>query len=213
MDKLELLKSLIPYIEEYQAHRPNSGSKEDFLNWLKKQDISIDKSSEGAPQPWTETTPITIARLVIALNRYARVYFKYALEQDPIQNIDELVYLFVLMDQPEGLSKTEVIQMVIQEKSTGMEILRRLIANGWIVQKNTDTDKRERKVSLSPKGVQLLWSTLGKIGQVADIIRADLSDAEQQQLMLLLMKLEKFHEEKWKANQIQDMIKSKHNLS
>ncbi|WP_313185847.1 hypothetical protein [Sphingobacterium siyangense] len=72
-----------------------------------------------------------ISTLLVFMYRYAVVYFKKALKEGPINTLDEFSFLIVLMTYP-SLSKTELVQKLIMEKTSGIEVIKRLLKNELI---------------------------------------------------------------------------------
>jgi DNA-binding MarR family transcriptional regulator len=133
-----------------------------------------------------------ISILIVNMYRYARVYSKKALENTPLQTVDEFGYLATLLTY-NCLKKTELIAKNIHEKPTGMEIIKRLLQNGLIDQFDDEQDKRSKLVRLNDKGKYLLYSIFDKMGKVSDIVTGDLERDEKIQLLYFLKKLDRFH--------------------
>lgn len=77
------------------------------------------------PEPWV------LGQHVTYLYRFSKYYTKYALADSPLQSIDEFVFLADLLGRP-GLSKAELTDSHIHERSTGIEIITRLLRRGFI---------------------------------------------------------------------------------
>jgi DNA-binding MarR family transcriptional regulator len=127
------------------------------------------------------------------MGRYSRFYTKQALVGSKLSTADDFVYLAVLFKYG-SMSKTALIQYNIQEKTTGVEVIKRLLKNGFISQSNHETDRRSKQVSISEKGQRELFSVFGKMDKVSQMIGGDLTQNEKILLLGLLKKLNDFHE-------------------
>jgi DNA-binding MarR family transcriptional regulator len=134
----------------------------------------------------------SIAILVAYLYRYAKQYVKKALQDSPLQSIDDFSYLIVLLTH-DSLSKTELINKNVHEKTTGMEIIKRLVKTGLMVQYDDVDDKRSQRIAISPEGRKVVYSILGNMGDVSRIMSANLTENEKSILIYLLKKLDQFH--------------------
>ena len=93
----------------------------------------------------------------------------------------------------DSLSKTELINKNVHEKTTGMEIIKRLLRMGLISQFDDDLDKRSQRVAITEKGKYTIFSILDKMEDVSKIVSGNLSDLEKHTLKQLLEKLDHFH--------------------
>lgn len=196
----DFLKELIILTEQYEADIDGkvTPTAKDFAVWLfnkTKSHRSEDIRMGDAPYKEVENgnkieTEISI--LIVNMYRYARVYSKKALENTPLQTVDEFGYLATLLTY-NCLKKTELIAKNIHEKPTGMEIIKRLLQNGLIDQFDDEQDKRSKLVRLNDKGKYLLYSIFDKMGKVSDIVTGDLERDEKIQLLYFLKKLDRFH--------------------
>jgi DNA-binding MarR family transcriptional regulator len=133
-----------------------------------------------------------IARLVTTLNRYARLYFKVILEKEQTQNVDELIFLIILLEYGE-LSKTELITHAVSEKTTGMEILKRMEQNQLVSAVVNPNDGRSKLIKISEKGLSLIQKLFPLMAKVSKLVSGNLSAKEKETLFEILKKLDEFH--------------------
>ena len=81
----------------------------------------------------------------------------------------------------------------MQEKPTGIEVIKRLLKHDLINERNDENDKRSKRVFLTDKGKELFFATVKQLNKVALIVSGDLTKDEKKQLRTLLKKLEDFH--------------------
>ena len=123
--------------------------------------------------------------------RYARNYSKKALEKTPLQTIDEFTYLAALMRSP--MTKTQVINRHVQEKTTGMAVIQRLLKQNWVKQSDNSADARSQIIELTDEGRAVLMGAFSEMLKVSSIVTANLTIAEKVELNRILEKLNIFH--------------------
>jgi DNA-binding MarR family transcriptional regulator len=143
-----------------------------------------------------------IGRLFVFMSRYAKSYIKKALEGTPLQTSEDFTALAILLTH-DHLSKSELISHNLQEKTSGTEVLRRLIAAGLVRQWDDENDKRSKHIAITDEGKKLLFQVFEHTNYVGQIITGKLSIAEKFTLQYLLQKLEDFHLEHYEKKTIQ----------
>jgi len=133
-----------------------------------------------------------IGRLLVYMSRYAKSYIKKTLEGTPLQSQDDFTCLAILMTH-ESLSKSDLISRNMQEKTSGAEVIRRLIAAGLVKQWDDTIDKRSVRISISENGKELLHRVLDDMNHVGKMITGNLTYSEKLEFHYLLQKLETFH--------------------
>jgi DNA-binding MarR family transcriptional regulator len=81
------------------------------------------------------------------------------------------------------------------EKTTGIEVIRRLIKRGLVVESADENDKRSVRVSITNSGRKEILKTLPLMSKVSEIVVGNLSNEEINTLSYLLKKLDYFHNE------------------
>jgi DNA-binding MarR family transcriptional regulator len=191
------LKQLIGLAEEYEQVTGNDTTDfEAFRLWLqssgKQPDTQVDTARVG-PEGYGEGhMPGMIARMIVYMYRYAKLYIKKVLEGAELQSIDEFGYMTTLL-QFQPLTKTALIQQNIQEKPTGMEIIKRLIKLGLIEELEHEQDKRSKNLYVTGKGREVMAGLYKNMNKASRLILGDLSLPEQRQLHGMLQRLDNFH--------------------
>jgi DNA-binding MarR family transcriptional regulator len=93
----------------------------------------------------------------------------------------------------DSLNKGELIQKQVMEKTSGTEIINRLIKLGLIEQFNDETDKRSMRVKMTVLGRMEIVKILPQMQKVSQIVTGTLSETEKNTLAYMLRKLEHFH--------------------
>lgn len=135
-----------------------------------------------------------IGRLFVFMSRYAKSYIKKALEGTPLQTGEDFTALAILLTH-DHLSKTELISHNLQEKTSGSEVIRRLIAAGLVKQWDNLVDKRGKHIAITEEGKILLYKVFHDMNHVGKMITGKLTVSEKLTLQYLLQKLEDFHYE------------------
>lgn len=218
MDKIKLIQELIQYVSVFPGSgiKEGTGSLDEFLKWTlstreenlemaPKREINGEVAEFFANPTLEESEEVEISRLVVFMYRYARSYMKIALEDQSIQTPDEFAYLATLLTR-KGMGKSELIQMNIQEKTTGMEIIRRLMHAGLIFQYDNPDDKRSKCVALTDAGRKAFFDSLGNMYKVSMVVGGNLNQTEKRTLLNLLRKLDHHHHEIYSGNKQRELL-------
>lgn len=218
--KYELLKQLIDRLSEYEKEVLNEAEMTlegfvDFVQRPKSEDSENMRKMSGPidynRQDDKGRKETSVAILVTHIYRYAKLYSKKVLLGTPIQSLDDFSYLVVLLTH-ESMSKTELIQKNVHEKTTGMEIIKRLIRNGLICQFDDEIDKRSQRIAITEQGKGALFPVLHKLESVTKLMSGNLTELEKNSLTMILRKLDNFHFDIYmndRGIEIEDIIKDK----
>ncbi|UUC45998.1 MarR family winged helix-turn-helix transcriptional regulator [Flavobacterium cerinum] len=194
----QLIQDVIQLVEKFEKENNNDGYAKDvsgFKRWFfereKQTDFSLDEPDwEGKTEGRSPES--VISTLLVHMNRYAKTYSKSAIQESEFSTQEDFIYLINLKAFG-AMTKMELIKRNIQDKPTGMQIINRLIKNGWVTQNDSETDKRSKVIEISQEGLQSLDAQMGKIRLATQIVSGDLSHSEKMQLIRLLNKLDDFH--------------------
>lgn len=193
-----LVKDVISLVEEFEKQNQNGVYAVDitgFENWFYEQKI---KPSKIVTEPDWEgkengrSPESVINTLIVHMNRYAKTYSKSAIYGSEFSTQEEFIYL-INLNAFGAMTKMELIKKNIQEKPVGMQIINRLINQGWVKQTDSEFDKRSKVVQITSKGLEVLGNRMQKIRQATQIVTGDLTRSEKMELITLLNKLDRFH--------------------
>lgn len=199
-----IIIDVLDYLEQYvdECDRMDTPiSTTDFLGYInaKHQSVAItrDQLSGGKDEFLTDDfsnnkTATDVSILVSLLFRYAKNYIKKALKDSPIKTADEFSFLITLMTH-ESMSKQELITSQVMEKTSGIEIINRMIKKGFIEQYDDVNDGRSKRIRITVPGRMELIKILPQMNRVSQIVVGNLSVEEQSMLSFLMRKLEHFH--------------------
>ena len=199
--KKEILIELINLLDQFSSEKQGNEdySISDFVGFLNSkigsQDVAMRKI-EGNAEPGLKilrTDSNTDTSILITLMfRYAKGYVKKALQNSPIQTADEFAFLITLMTY-ESLTKTELINKQIMEKSSGVEVIKRLISMQMIEEFADEFDRRSVRVRITPTGRQTIITVLPEMAKVSKVVVGNLTQPEVNTLTYLLKKLDYYH--------------------
>jgi DNA-binding MarR family transcriptional regulator len=201
MKKNEILTSLINHFFAFDAEKGEQEeySIDEFLGYLNarsdRNDLAIRKLSGENNELFNYEYPSTtrdISILIVLMNRYAKWYIKKVLRDSLLQTPDEFSFLISLMTY-ESLNKSELITKQIMEKTSGTEIINRLVKRGMILETADQKDRRSIRVSITESGKAEILRILPLMTKVTEIVVGNLSAEEINTLAYLLKKLDYFH--------------------
>ena len=194
-----LIKDVIDLVEDFDYENKNqiySSNIEGFKKWILDRN-SNNEGSEIDEPIWEgkengRSPESAISTLIIHMNRYAKTYSKSAIADSDFNTQEEFIYLINLQAFGE-MTKTELIKKNVQDKSSGILIINRLIKQGWIKQTNSQTDKRSKVLHITENGKITLEKQMEKIRNATKIVTGNLDYNEKMELIRILDKLDKFH--------------------
>jgi DNA-binding MarR family transcriptional regulator len=192
-----LIKELISLAETFENQDSGSypenvdGFKQWVVDQSKKEKVSIAEPTWEGKEKGRSPESV-ISTLLVHMNRYAKSYSKSAIHQSDFSTQEEFIYLITLKSSG-AMTKMQLIKKNVQDKPSGMQIINRLIQQGWIKQQVSTTDKRSRILDITKKGLKALESQMDNIRQATKIVAGDLTYAEKIELIRLLGKLDHFH--------------------
>ncbi len=194
-----LIKDVLDLVQEFELENKlaieNQSNIESFKIWMirKYQSIINEMEVYWEGKIVGRTAESAIASLVVHMNRFGKNYFKSAIHGSDFSTPDDVIYLIVLKFSY-NMTKMDLIKKNVHEKPAGMQIIKRLITNGWVSEKKSDEDKRSKIISITPKGLTALASVMEKVRDATDIVSGDLADEEKIELIRILSKLNDFHQ-------------------
>ncbi|MFA4870160.1 MAG: winged helix DNA-binding protein [Pedobacter sp.] len=201
----QLVKEVIELIERFDEKVEAKSYSKDlggFKRWIydsekRLEDLIEEPDWEGKDKGRSPESAINT--LIVHMNRYAKNYSKSAIYSSDFSTQEDFIYLINLKAFG-AMTKMELIRKNIQDKTVGMQIINRLIKHGWVQQSNSLEDKRSKIILITEKGIEALAQIMEKIRQATKIVTGNLSYPEKLKLIVLLQKLEHFHEPIYSKN-------------
>ncbi|EHQ29123.1 MarR family winged helix-turn-helix transcriptional regulator [Mucilaginibacter paludis] len=203
MKSYQLIHQLIDLVRELEEENQSRElSIQDFTGFLLNKVGDVAGSAVNSEVRFGDSDNVAleiayqldnnIGRLFVFMSRYAKSYIKKALEGTPLQTGEDFTALAILLTH-HHLSKSELISYNLQEKTSGTEVIRRLIAEGLVRQWADLKDKRSKHIAITDAGKELLYRVFVDMNYVGKMITGQLTVAEKFTLQYLLQKLENFH--------------------
>ena len=197
--KYNILKNVVNLLEEFEAEnsleRAYPNDVEGFKRWI----VANYKDEERNNEPnWDgkengRSAESVINTLIVHMNRYAKSYSKSAIFGSNFSTQEDFIYLITLKAFGE-MTKMDLIKKNVHEKPAGMQVINRLIAQGWVNQTDSANDKRSKVLKISNTGLNVLENQMDKIRSATEIVTGDLTYNEKMELIRLLNKLNDFHQ-------------------
>lgn len=196
--KYDILKNVVNLLEEFEADNfsqsryPND--IEGFKRWIVANHegdlLNNEPNWEGKESGRSPESVINT--LIVHMNRYAKSYSKSALFGSDFSTQEDFIYLITLKTFGK-MTKMDLIKKNVHEKPAGMQVINRLIAQGWVDQTDSEIDKRSKVLKISNTGLKVLGNQMDKIRKATEIVTGDLTRSEKMELIRLLNKLNDFH--------------------
>lgn len=188
MTKYLLLKQLISLVDEYEPDSLHQGGNQlvSFLKWANARQSLFDQqvSTQGVDGKNFE--------LIGAMEQYAGKYSRELFSDTSLSSIWDFGFL-AMVNQDGTRSMSELIDSSKMEKSSGMEVIKRLIKNKLVVTTAHAGDKRKKAIEITKAGRNLLVSLYPKVADLAKQINGNLTSQEKATLHELLTKLDEYH--------------------
>lgn len=196
--KYDLIKDSLNLIEEFENENKKESNYENnisgFKHWIidsfQKDHLLENPGWEGKEKGRSPESVINT--LIVHMNRYAKTYSKSAIYGSDFSTQEDFIYLINLKVFG-AMKKIDLIRRNIHEKPTGIQIINRIIQNGWVEQKNSNIDKRSKIIEITQKGLTVLENQMNRIRKATEIVTGDLTRAEKMQLIRILNKLNDYH--------------------
>ena len=201
--KYELLKNVINLLEEFETENvlrkryPND--IEGFKRWINANDENINNEPYWEGKENGRSAESVINTLIVHMNRYAKSYSKSAIFGSEFSTQEDFIYLINLKAFGE-MTKMDLIKKNVHEKPAGMQIINRLISQGWVNQTASEIDKRSKVLKINDKGLKVLENQMDEIRKATKIVTGDLTHNEKMELIVLLNKLNDFHQSIYEKN-------------
>lgn len=193
-----LLKELLDALQQFENEidSDKQGNLEQFGRFLLLKHQNIVSHFEDEPKGQEEgkdyQVNILINIMVVYLYRYAKAYSRH-LQQNPDDiSLDEFGYLVTVQDKGD-ISQTKLIELNIQEKASGVEIVKRLIKRKYLESIDNPDDKRSKLIKLTHEGLAAIGTFLPKMTGLAKLVVADLDLGQKVSLLGILQHLHQFH--------------------
>lgn len=191
MEIYSLIKQLIDLTGEFVKDRVNIHiNLKTFSNWLSKK---MDETVSNEEYEITgHSIEAEIAAYIGRMSRYSNSYIKSAMVNLPFATDMDFAFTAIL-HRSGPIGKTDLIKKMAYEKSSGMEVIKRLLKNELIEQFPNPNDKRSKLLRLTKNGEENVIAAYAEASKAAKTVSGSLTTDEQVTLLKILKKLDEFH--------------------
>lgn len=141
----------------------------------------------------------SITMSVHFIYKFAQFYSRKIFKNSLIYSLDDFSVLAgLLLDKK--LMKAELIRKNITEKSSGNEVLKRLLRQQLIKESNNPEDKRSKLLELTPLGLAEINAIRTQMLNLGTLVEGNLDEQEKAMLLSVLSKLHAFHQPIFESN-------------
>lgn len=187
MSESEIIKELINHWITYSKKRSDH-SLEAFSKWLYNELHPVEKSHLEDLRAKKEQLGQVFGRLI----NFAEMWGKLAFKDLPIKQFEDFGILMEVKFR-ENPSKNEIANLLLNEKSTAFEIIKRLIRDGLLKEEIDNNDKRIRRIRLTEKGILITEQAQIQAAKVANMLMGDSSEEEIDLMLKKFTELDRFH--------------------
>jgi DNA-binding MarR family transcriptional regulator len=182
--------TILNLLEEYE----NSGRVDDknldldnnFALWL----LSRSRLASGDVEKEEQNIDGQIGMLLGFMGRYVEYYSKRLFKNSPIYSFTDFGFMMSLFPD-KSLTRTELIKANLMEKSSGTEVIKRLMRNGLVHE--IVLENRLKRIELSKLGKIEISNIQENIARLSKHLTGDLSVDEKYNLIKILAKLHFYH--------------------
>ena len=190
------LVELVNLFHAYEQQNPRS-SIADFC----RHHLAMEKIKDEAKiiSPVTDDeVSLTgrLGRLVGIMSKYTNFYWRKMIDLTGLDSVEDFGYL-AWTYQLQNPTKSELILCNISEFPSGIEVIKRLVRRGWLSEAPDAHDKRSKRLTITPEGLEVLQRCIPEAQRIANIIFPALTHEEQEILHQLLSKLNRHHAERY----------------
>jgi MarR family transcriptional regulator, lower aerobic nicotinate degradation pathway regulator len=182
-------KFAIKILEQLEQFKASQNGREltelDFATWIINNNSTKDK-------PENPHQDGLIGMNLGFIHNYMMFYSRKLFKNSAIYSIYDYGILMSLFPD-KSLKKIDVLKQNILEKSSGNEILKRLLKQGLLIETENEFDKRSKLVSISENGFNEINKIAKQINDLSATVVGNLEPNEKQFLLSILTKLHLYH--------------------
>ncbi len=193
MGEGEMIHVLIGRWIEYARLRSNHSIK-DFASWLYRKVVGTE-SSQGEDEEIRQSPVdmrMEIGYLFGRLANFSELWGKLAFKDLPILQFEDFTILQEVKRQ-QNPTKKYLAELLVNEKSTAFEIIKRLVRDGLLSEKLDEKDRRIRRVQLTQLGEEVLAAANQQAEKVAILLMGDTAVQDMHRLINVFRDLNDFH--------------------
>lgn len=193
---IEILKDW----KDFRNSSPETIDKLAFGSWL-LSNSSIRENSNLSPiirtgkhltDEYSANYQFLASYFLNRMNKFIKIYTKDIFQELGLYSSEDFSFL-ALVHQMEKPNKKQLCDTNLTEMTTGLDIIRRLIKLGYINEVPDESDKRSKRMVMTPKGLEAVNKIYLKLNQMSNDVLGDLNAEERSVIIKLLTRLNTFH--------------------
>ncbi len=185
MNPSHKLVELVNLWDKFEKNQPG-GSLEDFCkDFLHRKSNGEEKNicyAQGSSKPH-------LLKIMSRLANIYQAYHKIAMHKIQLPFPEAFFYLTTLKYEGE-MKKTELINHLMIEYTTGMEGINKLLLAGLLEERTADLDKRAKILKLTSLGYEVQIESYSMVAATAELVLKDLSEESTIMCIKLLEQIE-----------------------
>lgn len=193
MGEGEMIQRLVGRWVEYARLRTDCSIK-DFSQWLYKREMGgeLTQVTDESGMPTILEKQMEIGYLFGRLANFIDLWGKLAFKDLPILQFEDYTILQEVKHQ-HNPTKKSLADLLVNEKSTAFEIIKRLIRDGLLSEELDEKDRRIRRVQLTSKGENILMKANQQAQKAAMLLMGDTPERDMDSLIEIFRELDRFH--------------------
>lgn len=194
------IKEIIELLENWDNFKrlnPNDNIY-DFGKWLSESGAGtvnkspILKSGKHLTDEYSGEYQFLASYFITRMGKFIKNYTKEIFSEYELNSSDDFSFL-ALIDTMENPNKKELCAANLTEFSTGLDIIRKLIKKGYVVEIQNPSDKRAKILKITEKGKLTVDNIYNKLRQLTDDVLGDLNAEERTTIIRFLERLNTYH--------------------
>lgn len=157
--------------------------------------IPGDRFSDN-PSPGVETPESRFSKLITYMYRYMSHYAKAFEQKWMALSLAEFTYVGPMVFK-ESMTKKDLILYNVHEKTSGTEIINRLVRKGYLTETPNPDDGRSKLLKVTESGRAAFFEVLPSLDLVSKQLVAPLDKTSLESLLHLLEPLHQVHFQNW----------------
>lgn len=173
--------------DSFEQSHPTASIEDFCRHYL----VSAREGSKTAAEHCAEDR-INLLIIIQRLMSAADLYLKSAMRKTELP-FPEAFYFLYTLDKHGEMKKTELINAMMAEYTTGMESISKLVKAGLLEERNDENDKRAKKLNLSKKGQSVLLACYCYSEKIGELIFGQMNSENLKLCILYLSDIEALH--------------------
>jgi DNA-binding MarR family transcriptional regulator len=218
------LTELIQEWEAFLQEKPKGGFN-DFIVWSQQKFDGLSANKTGKENIGHQVTArsnandpqfnkyngnkkasMQAAYLLVRMSQYVFFYTKPLMRKHGLHSLDDFGYLQNIRLHG-SISKSRVCELMLHEITTGSDLIKRLVSNGFLKEKINKEDKRAKLLELTAKGNKVLDAMFFDFVKLPDTLGI-MPEKERAALIKWLIDLDVYHNNEVKVFNKENKIKN-----